>query len=1453
MGNQQHQKRPQNSAGASAGAGEKKRDFDSMNANMNLNTPGTNTNNMITDNDERRCRQHRHGDQNNDNDNSNSNSNDNKNDSNGDSNNDTMASLQQDLEHVEQTLEQHQQTHPNSIFHWDSNSNRGDGSNSNSNSNSSNDRLTNSGRAVFDSLGSALGSIRQRFQQLQQRQSISSNLHPSPSALAAAAHIPTFDFSERLETAERAHSTRMPLGMMRNHISSSQSVSTTTSAGPDAPETTTKKGTTTTPSSLKEAVDRKTSAASSGDGEDSLSDGGSSSSSPTRRGGNRRNASTLVASRRYAEAHETNEIAVHEGAALPPTGILKMEEEKEEEREKVGDDEIMAPTRHKNIEPAMIEPQEDGEARPMEVESSAKVEEKDNSYGDDDRPPTGIVLSIASIQKLDDTKHHGRILLPPITSHDSSSDEMDSFPILYSWGTGDDFNLFGTTESNPTDTPAKIPSDSRVGRSEIVSVSFGDKHAALATATGGLLICGNNSEGAVDPTQRTVEKLPWPMHLEPIMAMTTARVLHVACGLDHTAVLTETRSVLTFGNNVDGQLGHRLRPSSTSSPGDALFQSPEAMVLPRRAAQVFCGHRFTLVLTTRMEVYVCGREELTGYNTLDGPPRLPEQNPVLQGLPLVYAAAGDDHAVVLTAQGTAYAWGANPTGACGREYPKRLTVPVPVQVPFSSMEQPRQANGRLPPAPFSNWAAWEDGSPNIITLAEDVAVVDAACGKNTTILVTKTGRLLVAGSNDQLQLGLDKSAKEVSPVQTVDHPTPGITFVSAEAGTNFTLLLDSKGDVWCMGHGAPMKRVLEGQSIATIAAGGTHSLAIASKSNTTAEGPSKASTSTPGLEGLLDGILLEQEVSKQESAAAELSNQTEELFRCPAVMNSVFLDPKEIDDLYDKLILAAGEQKHRQLVVSAMEKGMMKGLESIKSARLMYPESVRCLLLYLQCPLFRTNTSGKAQDIQFDVRGETIMLLCETILGLPFEGYKAFTAWSTSVYAKDLFVPFLVTPLIDQLNFMIKSERTRAVPVVVGVLRWFQNVAERFQDDVIATPADFYSKSVEELPIETLFEDLVRYRRASKTERSTNFFLSASPFLMPPSSKRNLLQVEHQLTMVQAAQAGGVQFDLSRRQFLFQPYFVMAIDRQYMLQQTLQAVASAAPGELRKSLKIVFKGEDGVDAGGVTKEFFQLLVVQLFDINTGMWTTQFGDGTNSWFNADCTWNQDGYYLVGILVGLAVYNSVILDVHFPQTVYRKLLGLPLGLEDMVDPEVMRGLKALLDYAGNDVEDIFCLTFEVAWNSLGMERKKELKPGGASIPVTRDNREEYVMRYVKWMLVDSIQNQYDEFERGFMQVMEGSSLELLRPEELELLVVGTPELDFAALEANTEYEGGFDKDSPVIRNLWRFVKQSPREAQLMFLKFATGSTKAPIGGLAELPFKIQRYGVYGLFFSSHISGF
>lgn len=176
---------------------------------------------------------------------------------------------------------------------------------------------------------------------------------------------------------------------------------------------------------------------------------------------------------------------------------------------------------------------------------------------------------------------------------------------------------------------------------------------------------------------------------------------------------------------------------------------------------------------------------------------------------------------------------------------------------------------------------------------------------------------------------------------------------------------------------------------------------------------------------------------------------------------------------------------------------------------------------------------------------------------------------------------------------------------------------------------------------------------------------------------------------------------------------------------------------------------------------------------------------------------------------------------------------------MDEELRRGLKQLLDYEGNDVEDIFCLTFELNWmDEMGEEQRLELIPDGANIEVTNANREEYVLRYVRWILVDSIRSQWDAFQTGVMHVMEDSSLDLFLPEELELLVVGTPFLDFDALEENTKYEGGYDKESEVVKNFWKFVKEADEDSQVNLLKFVTASRKAPIGGLGKMDFVIQR---------------
>jgi len=770
---------------------------------------------------------------------------------------------------------------------------------------------------------------------------------------------------------------------------------------------------------------------------------------------------------------------------------------------------------------------------------------------------------------------------------------------------------------------------------------------------------------------------------------------------------------------------------------------------------VACGTHYTLVLTTHMSLLACGKALIAGHREPSSEWGMPKQLPTLVGLPLVGVAAGDGHAIVITAHGTAFVWGENRHSCCGREYPAELTVPLAMKLlPSSSSSQ------SLLPVVVG-------GSSDGLMIVDELAIRDAACGLEHTMLVTRSGRLLVCGNNNFGQLGIATSELESSKVLTpVNHPTGG-HFVSVEAGYGHSLMLDDAGDVWMTTQNG-IQCILRGKSALAIAAGGNNNSAVITAAPTGAK-LLKRQFSMEEVEDpisivdAVDGMIGELESGRgdQTNLSLEIARKSEELLRYPSYLNSLFVNPKQLDTMFERLLRVCSADAMQELA-RAFERGLKGGLDSLRDTRLIHPEAVRCLLQYILFFDIRRDES-----IVFDLHGETISTFCDTILSLPFEGYKAIHTFATSHYTGSLFVKMLVRPLLRTLNVcashtvdeneVVHSNPSKqAVPVIVAVLSWLYAMAEE-QD--LAKPADFYSDAVSEINVETLFGDLYAMKRASPNERSKHFYITQHPFLLSPGCKRNLLQMESQISQYKAM-IGDLQLSESTNGVTVEPFFNLEIERDFLVEQTLECIKQADPKDIRKRLRVSFKGEEGLDAGGVTKEFFQLLSEELFDINSGLWSNKYGDEVN-WFNSDNTWDEKGYEMIGVLFGLALYNSVLLDVRFPMAVYRKLLGLPLGLEDIVDPELRRGLKQLLDYEGDDVEDIFCLSFEVTWMELGEERRLDLKPNGANISVTKDNREEYVLRYVSWILVDSIKCQWEAFESGVMRIMEDSSLDLFRP--------------------------------------------------------------------------------------------
>jgi uncharacterized protein YlbG (UPF0298 family) len=146
-----------------------------------------------------------------------------------------------------------------------------------------------------------------------------------------------------------------------------------------------------------------------------------------------------------------------------------------------------------------------------------------------------------------------------------------------------------------------------------------------------------------------------------------------------------------------------------------------------------------------------------------------------------------------------------------------------------------------------------------------------------------------------------------------------------------------------------------------------------------------------------------------------------------------------------------------------------------------------------------------------------------------------------------------------------------------------------------------------------------------------------------------------------------------------------------------------------------------------------------------------------WFNGLTHEPPINFELIGILMGLAIYNNIILDVTFPQAIYKLLLFEEPNFDDLREwqPEIASSLEFILNY--NDetpLEDALGVNFTVEVENFGVKTDVELKPNGHMIYVNEQNREEYVHLYVQYMFVKQCEDKLRAFKRGFYKVCDES---------------------------------------------------------------------------------------------------
>ncbi|KAK3813070.1 MAG: hypothetical protein J3Q66DRAFT_42246 [Benniella sp.] len=373
-----------------------------------------------------------------------------------------------------------------------------------------------------------------------------------------------------------------------------------------------------------------------------------------------------------------------------------------------------------------------------------------------------------------------------------------------------------------------------------------------------------------------------------------------------------------------------------------------------------------------------------------------------------------------------------------------------------------------------------------------------------------------------------------------------------------------------------------------------------------------------------------------------------------------------------------------------------------------------------------------------------------------------------------------------------------------------------------------------------------------KRFRDKLFALCNFPFVLTVTTKANILKLESSVLMREKLQLA---FFRALLEGVNPPYLLLTIRRDYIIEDALVQLQNKSHEDLKKQLKVKFVNEEGIDEGGVQKEFFQLAMRELIDPKYGMFVTN-EESRLCWFAQsplDDELALDEYNMVGRLIGLAIYNGIILDIHFPLALYRKLataaeassdprkLDEQWDLDDLaeIDPTLAKGLRQLETFEG-DVQEAYDRTFQIEYESLGQTYQHDLVPNGAAIPLTNTNRHKFVKEYLKFYFTTSVAKQFNAFSDGFHLVTLGSAIQLFRPEEVEQLICGSPDLDFNALEKITQYEGGFHAKSRIIRWFWEIVHAYDEKHKKRLLFFATGSDRVPIGGLGHLTFTISKNG-------------
>ncbi|XP_050192982.1 probable E3 ubiquitin-protein ligase HERC4 isoform X2 [Myiozetetes cayanensis] len=804
-------------------------------------------------------------------------------------------------------------------------------------------------------------------------------------------------------------------------------------------------------------------------------------------------------------------------------------------------------------------------------------------------------------------------------------------------------------------------------------VGCGLRHTVFVLVDGTVYTCGCNDLGQLG--HEKARKRP-----EHVGALDAQNIVAVSCGEAHTLALNDKGQVYAWGLATDGQLGLPGTEECIRVPRNIKSLSEVQIV------QVACGYYHSLALSKGSEVFSWGQNKYgqlgLGYEYKKQ--TSPHMIKSLLGIPFAQIAAGGAHSFVLTLSGAIFGWGRNKFGQLGLNDDNDRYVPT------------------------------------LLKSLRSQKVVHICCGEDHTAALTKEGGVFTFGAGGYGQLGHNSTSHEINPRKVFELMGSVVTQITC-GRQHTTAFVPSSGRIYSFGLGGngqlgtgttsnrkspftvkgnwipystqcPMTTESEEcYCVKRIFSGGDQSFAhYFCPQNMVPPDDFRYPDLVKQIWTVNETFIQKLLTFPSGRLPVEIANEIDGTFSSAGCLNGSFLALSNDDHyktstrfsgvdmnaarlLFHKLIQP--EHAHiSQQVAASLEKNLIPKLTS----SLPDVEALRLYLTLPECPLMSDENNFTTLAIPFGA----------AILNLEKAPLKVLENW-WSLLEPPLFLKIveLYKDVVVHLLKLCKiglppSDRrilTNFLHTAFRVLEILHRVNERGQ---VIQYDRFYIHEIQDLI--DIRNDYANWFQQQVLGMDVNHGLTelteipviicTYPFVFDAQAKTTLLQTDAIIQMQMAVDQAHRQ-NLSS---LFLPVFesvnpclILMVRRDNIVGDAVEVLRKTKNVDYKKPLKVIFVGEEAVDAGGVRKEFFLLIMRELLDPKYGMFR-YYEESRLIWFSDKTFEDSDLFHLIGVVCGLAIYNFTIVDLHFPLALYKKLLNKKPSLDDLKElmPDVGR---------------------------------------------------------------------------------------------------------------------------------------------------------------------------------------